>query len=122
MNDFPPPARDLNFAIDPLQDHLEQTLEQCQRFEEISEILATMVDEYDTTHMAIWLTQDNISEEEIELVLAALALKASPQAETILDAYESEGGSEAHRIFHQIAQIECGRRRQTGSPFCLSTL
>lgn len=99
-------------AIDGLKQNIDQILEQCRRFEEMAEILATMVDAYDTTHMAIWLGQDDMSEEEIELVLVALALKGSPQSACLLDAYESAEGTESHRIFHRLASLECERRRR----------
>ena len=105
-------SRPCDVSIVPFQRHVDLTLEQCQRFEEMASNTKAWANHWATAALACWLDAQAAETDVCEQALVALALQATRQSGEVIDAYEPANRDEAHRAFHEVARIEWERRHE----------
>jgi hypothetical protein len=100
-------------AITRLERRVGDTIEQCRRFEEMTEPLELWARKWSTATLERWLHLDHLPLIEREKALVGLALKATDEAGAVLDAYDPTGEGQDHELFWQVARIEWEQRYQT---------
>ncbi|MFW5968751.1 MAG: hypothetical protein ACOCV2_14600 [Persicimonas sp.] len=104
--------RRFDATIARLERRVDRTLEQCRRFEEMAEVLQVWADHWTTETLERWLYLDDISREEREKALVALALQATNRAGRVIAEYDPGPRGSDHQTFHQVARIEWEQRQQ----------
>lgn len=85
-------------------------IDQCCRFDQLAESLKPWAKKWSTTTMERWLELPNLPTRQREMVLTALAIKATERSGALLAGYEPGGESEEHRLFHRVCIIEWEQR------------
>ncbi len=89
---------------------INDTLEQCRRFETMSQTLQEWAEHWSTETLARWLNLGQLPIEEREKALIALALQATAEAGAVIDAYDPYGHGRDHELLYRVARIEWEQR------------
>lgn len=96
----------------PFERKIVRTLDQCRRFTEIAALLGRGEQQQPVGLLTHRLQSDDIPLKIRERIMVILAVSADDTAREVLDDYDPGDGPEEHRLFHQVARIECEERRR----------
>ena len=96
--------------LDWLVLRVDRTVEQCRRFEEFANHMATFAARWPATALAHWLDLDDLDRTTHNMALVALALKGSAAAGAAIDGYDPTDYGEDHELFYQVVRIEWEQR------------
>lgn len=97
-------------SLNRLVQRVDQTIEQCRRFEEIANELSGWASYWPTEALQCWLERTDSDVTLCETALVALALRGTHRAGVAIDGHDPSSFDADHQLFYEVVRIEWEQR------------